>query len=83
MHHRPPLKERGKRKEERGKIFSLLSPLSYEPSYWRESTAYRRIAKSAINYIHLLIYLITLSACQTAMNSYLERQEISGMAYIL
>ncbi len=27
--------------------------------------------------------LITLSACQTAMNSYLEGQEISGMAYIL
>jgi CHAT domain-containing protein/Tfp pilus assembly protein PilF len=27
--------------------------------------------------------LITLSACQTAMNSYLEGQEISGMAYVL
>ena len=27
--------------------------------------------------------LITLSACQTAMNSYLEGQEILGMAYIL
>jgi tetratricopeptide (TPR) repeat protein len=27
--------------------------------------------------------LITLSACQTAMNSYLEGQEISGVAYVL
>ena len=34
---------------------SLLSSLFYEPSYRRESTAYRRRTKSAINYVHLLI----------------------------
>ena len=35
-------------------IHSFLSSLFYEPSYMRESKAYRRGAKSAINYVHLL-----------------------------
>jgi hypothetical protein len=46
--------ERVKRKEERVKIFSLLSPTNLFTSYRRESKAYQRGTKSAINYVHLL-----------------------------
>ena len=55
MHHRPH-----QRKEERGCIgkrkyilYSLFSILS--PSYRRESKDLRQGAKSAINYVHLLM----------------------------
>jgi hypothetical protein len=58
---------RGKRIEKREKtciivkISSLLSPLSslLFPSNMRESKAYRRVRKSAINYVHLLIFTFT------------------------